>query len=76
MPSVKIIQSVAHGRHNLHAGDVRDDLPQADINTLQDLGFVEPYAAEENLDDLVGGDKMDVDVQNKMQEAPANKGKK
>lgn len=83
MPSVKATQSVAHGRHHLHEGEVYDDLSQADINTLKELGFVEDIEpqtgvtdSEENLDGLVGGEKMAEEPQNKMAAAPANKGKK
>ena len=44
MPSVKVIQSVSHGRYHLHEGEIRDDVAQADINTLKELGFVEDVA--------------------------------
>jgi len=88
MTTVKVLQSVSHGRFHLHEGETRDDMGQADVNTLKELGFVEdaePQAskapktatdskpAEDNLDDLVGGEKMADDVQNKMEDAPANK---
>lgn len=86
MPSVKVLQSVAHMRHHLHEGEVYDDLSQADINTLKELGFVEDIApqtgvtesqpVEDNLDDLVGGEKAEAAPKNKMAPAPANKGKK
>lgn len=83
MPSVKVLQSVAHMRHHLHEGEIYDDLSQADINTLKELGFVEDIApqtgvtdspaAEDDLDDLVGGDKAEAAPKNKMAPAPANK---
>lgn len=80
MPSVKVLQSVAHMRHHLHEGEIYDDLSQADINTLKELGFVEDIApqtgvtdSEDNLDDLVGGEKMEEAPQNKMAPVPANK---
>lgn len=78
MPSVKVIQSVAHGRFHLHEGETRDDLAQADINALKELGFVADHTletppAEDSLDDLVGGEKMEDTPKNKMAPAPANK---
>jgi len=83
MPSVKVINSVSHGRYHLHEGEIRDDVAQADINVLKELGHVEDATpapetkpAEDDIDDLVGGEKMDAAPKNKMQPAPANKGKK
>ena len=78
MPSVKVINSVSHGRYNLHEGEIRDDVAQADINVLKELGHVEDHTpetppAEDNLDDLVGGEKMEDAPKNKMAPAPANK---
>lgn len=80
MPSVKVLQSVAHMRHHLHEGETRDDLSQADINTLKELGFVEDIApqtgvtdSQDDIDDLVGGEKMEAAPENKMAPAPTNK---
>lgn len=81
MPIVKITQSVSHNRHNLHEGEVREDLTQADVNVLKEMGFavdyveetaVEPPADAQSDEDLIGA-KMDVEVQNKMAPAPSNK---
>jgi len=83
MPSVKVLQSVSHGRYHLHEGETRDDMGQADVNTLKELGFVEDSAlqtgvtdSQDDIDDLVGGEKMADAPKNKMAAAPANKGKK
>lgn len=77
------------GRLDAEAGGTYS-LPQSEAEDLVKRGMVEivvedpapqtgvtdSQAADENLDDLVGGDKAEPEPENKMAPAPANKGKK
>jgi hypothetical protein len=66
------------GRLDAVSGETYD-LPQAEADELVKAGLAEILpagaapAADENLDDLVGGDKMEEAPQNKMADAPTNK---
>lgn len=83
MPTVKVLQSVSHGRYHLHEGETRDDVAQADINTLKELGFVEDVAPQavaptpeawiEQAEQPEAETKMEGPVLNKMDAPAANK---
>lgn len=76
------LDSFAHGARTYVAGDPVDATP-GDMADLVKAGLVsapktatDSKPAEDNLDDLVGGEKAEAAPQNKMAPAPANKGKK
>lgn len=71
----------SHGRLRMERGDKETieasearDLAKAGLVTIEDIapqtGITD---SEDNLDDLVGGEKMEEAPQNKMAPAPANK---
>lgn len=73
------LDSFAHGARMYVAGDPVEatpgdmaDMVKAGLVSLPDTAPAEA-PAEENLDDLVGGEKMAEEVQNKMAPAPTNK---
>ncbi|HEX7987224.1 MAG TPA: hypothetical protein VF616_27200 [Duganella sp.] len=80
---ITAIDSFAHGAHMYVAGDpvevtksTAEDLIKAGLvseTMAPQTGVTDSQAAEENLDDLVGGEKMEEAPQNKMAPAPANK---
>lgn len=79
MATLKITALTAfmHGRLYLERGDTETveasesrELAAAGLVSLPDTA---PAPAEENLDDLVGGEKMADEVENKMAPAPTNK---
>lgn len=80
------LDSFAHGATQYTAGDpvevtksTAEDLRKAGLVTFEDAApktATDSEPVEENLDDLVGGEKMDEAPKNKMAPAPANKGKK
>ena len=75
------LDSFAHGSARYVAGDEvkatpgeADDLIKAGLVSVGDAPDAPGApAAEENLDDLVGGEKMADEVENKMAPAPTNK---
>lgn len=81
------VQSFAHGAHMFHQGESgeftkgeAEDLRQAGLIAFEDVapqtGVTDSKPAEDDLEDLVGGDKAEAAPLNKMEPAPANKGKK
>lgn len=74
MHTVKITQSVSHDRYHLHQGE-EVKLPNGVAKTLLELGFAEETGEPaDDVDDLVGGAKMDSEeIANKMDDAPKNK---
>lgn len=77
MPVI-VKQSVAHGRLNLDAGEIRHDLTAAEVKALTELGFVGEHTPEpeQSDEDLIGAKMDEAPVENKMEPAPANKSKK
>lgn len=73
---VKALDSFSHGRLNA-VGGVSYTINQGDADDLKKAGLVEieGEAAEEEVDDLVGG-KAEPVTSNKMEAKPANKGAK
>lgn len=81
------LDSFAHGARQYAAGDSgefskgeAEELRKAGLVSFEDAapqtGVADSKPAEDDLEDLVGGDKADPAPQNKMEPAPANKGKK
>lgn len=67
------LDSFAHGCKKYTTGDLVEAMP-GEIDDLRKAGLVGDAApAEEYLDDLVGGEKMEEAPENKMAAAPANK---
>lgn len=75
------LDSFAHGSQKYAAGDPVEATP-GDMADLEKAGLVTtentaPQTgvtdSQETIDDLVGGEKMDAEVQNKMEAAPENK---
>lgn len=80
--TVKATDSFAHGAKQYTAGDpvevtksTAEDLHKAGLVAFEDH-TTEALPADDDLEDLVGGDKAEAAPKNKMQPAPANKGKK
>lgn len=86
---IKALDNFRHGHLEAVAGEsyapADFKIPDLEVEGLVKAGLVstgkttkkdEAPAAEENLDDLVGGKMDDTEVQNKMEKAPSNKGKK
>lgn len=76
---IKALTTFMHGRLYLGRGDT-ETVEASEARELAAAGLVEilpastaEAPAEENLDDLVGGEKMADEVQNKMAPAPTNK---
>jgi hypothetical protein len=74
------LDSFAHGCKKYTTGDLVeampgeiDDLIKAGLVSVDEAPAAEEAAAEENIDDLVGGEKMEDAPENKMAAAPANK---
>lgn len=75
------LDSFTHGRTQYAAGDTVEatpgdmaDMIKAGLVTTEDIAPQTGVTdSEENLDDLVGGEKMEDAPQNKMAPAPANK---
>ena len=75
----------SHGRLHMVRGD-KETIEASEARDLEKAGLVSiPKApktatdskpADDDLEDLVGGDKAEAAPKNKMQPAPANKGKK
>ena len=81
------IDSFAHGAKQYASGDpveatksTAEDLRKAGLVAFEDVapqtGVTDSKPADDDLEDLVGGDKAEAAPKNKMQPAPANKGKK
>ena len=77
--TVKATDSFAHGAKQYTAGDpvevtksTAEDLRKAGLVSFEDHTPETP-PVEDNLDDLVGGEKMEDAPKNKMAPAPANK---
>lgn len=79
--------SFAHGNKQYVKGDPvevtkgdAEDLRKSGLVSYEDpapqTGVTDSKPAEDDLDDLVGGDKAEDVPQNKMEAAPQNKGKK
>ena len=69
MPTVKVLQSVSHGKYHLHEGETRDDIDQGNVNTLKELGFVVEVlveAPEDLSDEDLVGTKAAPELDNKM----------
>lgn len=81
---ITALDSFAHGRIQYVKGDPvevskgeAEDLRKAGLVTVgTDDGPKTATDSQDDLDDLVGGEKMDEAPKNKMAPAPANKGKK
>lgn len=78
------LDSFAHGRTQYVKGDTVEatpgdmaDMIKAGLVTTEEVapqtGVTDSQVAEDNLDDLVGGEKAEPAPQNKMAPAPANK---
>lgn len=75
----------AHGRLHMVRGD-KETIEASEARDLEKAGLVstgkapktatDSQPADDDLEDLVGGDKAEAAPKNKMQPAPANKGKK
>ena len=83
---ITALDSFAHGAKQYVAGDEvhaskgeAEDLRKANLVSIEDVapqtGVTDSQPAEDDLEDLVGG-KAEPAPKNKMQPAPANKGKK
>lgn len=81
------LDSFAHGAKTYATGDPvevmkgeAEDLRKAGLVVYQDAapqtGVTDSKPAEDDLEDLVGGEKAEPAPLNKMEPAPANKGKK
>lgn len=70
MITVKITQSVSHGKYHLHEGEDAT-LPNAIGKELVELGFAYEISANDH-EDLIGA-KMDAPVENKMADPVVNK---
>lgn len=78
------LDSFAHGARKYVTGDPVEATP-GELDDLRNAGLVSMEDAapqtgvtdsQQDIDDLVGGEKAEAAPQNKMQPAPANKGKK
>lgn len=74
---VKALDAFNHGRLNAVGGKTYT-MNQGDADDLKKAGLVEIEgdAAEDDVDDLVGGAKMEPITSNKMEAKPANKADK
>lgn len=78
---ITAIDSFAHGPKQYAAGDpvevtnsTAEDLRKAGLVAVEELAPQTGVTdSPEDLDDLVGGEKMAAEVENKMEPAPANK---
>lgn len=74
------LDSFAHGKTQYVAGETIE-LSKSEAEEMRKAGHVsfddaDSPPADDDLEDLVGGDKAEAAPKNKMQPAPANKGKK
>lgn len=82
---ITALDTFTHGRLYMVRGD-KEMIEASEARELEQAGLVstakapktatDSKPAEDDLDDLVGGEKAEAAPQNKMAPAPANKGKK